>query len=312
MEYIEGTDANAGRKAFVYWFFFPYNRWTNPVKGLGGNHEGDWERITVVTDQAGQPDGVVFSQHLTKCRMDWAKVAGKDGHPVAYSAVGTHGSYPIGDAKYRMDDPTLGKVRALDDKTSTKGETWQTWNTLKEVQQEPWWGYAGGWGEVGAPIEFKKLDKTETGPAGPSPIKHEQMVGEAFSTKACPEPISQGEPTPTPTPTKPKPKPSPKLAAVARLEEYLHAVGRKDSGAACKVVVAKMRPLCQMALPIAFGQMSKKELAALKTVKIDPDKARKISDDRYEIPSSAVPEQASGSPGDLVMVRQDDNWYLTE
>lgn len=67
-----------------------------------------------------------------------------------------------------------------------------------------------------------------------------------------------------------------------------------------------------MALPIAFGQMSKKELAALKTVKIDPDKARKISDDRYEIPSSAVPEQASGSPGDLVMVRQDDNWYLTE
>lgn len=316
VEYVQGTDANAGRTAYVFWFFYPYNRWTNPVGGLGGNHEGDWERITVVTDTSGRPDGVVFSQHLVKCRVEWSKVAGSDGHPVVYSAVGSHGSYPIGDAKYRMDDPVLGKVRPLDDETSTKGEAWQTWDTLREVEQEPWWGYAGGWGEVGAPVDAKKLDKSQTGPAGPSPFKHEQLVREAFTHEACPEPVSKEEPAPTPKPT-PKPKPTPtkdprgKLAAISRLEEYLHALGRKDAPAACKIAASDIRALCRMALPIAFGDMSKREQSVLKTVTIDPDKVRKVSKDRYEVPPKALSGKTT-LDGDLVMIYRDDNWYLTE
>ncbi len=312
VEYVEGKDGNAGRAAYVYWFFYPYNRWTNPAGGVGGNHEGDWERVTVVTDTAGQPAGVVLSQHLTKCLMDWKTVAGPDGHPVVYSAIGSHGSYPVGDARYKIDGMPE-KLKFLEDRTSTKGEKWQTWGNLKEVAQEPWWRYAGGWGEVGAPINIKipkgpkiELDKLQTGPAGPSPIKHDQMIGEAFTTDACPAP--EPKETPKPKPTEP---PEGKLAAIARLEEYLHATGRHDVTAACAVAAPDIRPLCLMALPQAFKEMSKKEQEALRTAKVDPGKVPKASKTRCEVPPEALPAATGMGDGTAVMIYLDGEWYLT-
>ncbi|WP_152365355.1 hypothetical protein [Microlunatus speluncae] len=299
VEYVDGKDAGKpGWTGYVYWFFYPYNRWTNPIGGFGGNHEGDWERVTVVIDPSGKADGVVFSQHRKKCRMAWPEVAGKDGHPVVYAAVGTHGSYPVGDARYAMHVEPLPDQEVLEDETSTKGEQWKTWDTLREVKAEPWWGYGGGWGEVGSGIP--KLSELQTGPAGPSTYK--SMTAEAFSTDSCPKPVSVGA----------KPTADPKLAAVKRLEEYLHAVGREDAEAACKISVPESRPLCRMALPIAFGELSKKERSALKTATVDLGKVRKAAKDRYEIPTDAIPADVGGSEGTFVMVHRDGEWYLTE
>lgn len=307
VEYVPGDGKNQGKTAYIYWFFHPFNTWTNPApgaKGKGGNHEGDWERITVVVGANGQAEGVVFSQHDTRCRMDFAKVAGKDGHPVAYSAVGTHGSYPIGDARYKIESlpDWMKSLGMLEDQTSTKGESWRTWLTLKEVQREPWWGYAGGWGEVGGPLGAADLDKHQTGPEGPNPIKQrEQMVKEAFETDgACPDPISVGQP-----------KPDAKQAAITRLEYYLHALGRHDAGHACSISEPKIRPLCLFALPQAFKEMSEQEAKVLRTIKIDPAKVRKVSDKRYEFP----PESLRGKTtvdGTLVMIKLKNQWYLSD
>lgn len=305
VEYVEGKDANQGKSAYIYWFFYPYNTWTNPApgaKGKGGNHEGDWERVTVVLDASGKPEGVVFSQHDTKCRVDFAKVAGKDGHPVVYSAVGTHGSYPIGDARYKIESLPAGlkALGMLEDKTSSKGGSWKTWLNLKEVQREPWWGYAGGWGEVGGPFGAMDLDKHQTGPEGPNPIKHtEQMVNEAFNRDRCPDPVSRDQPA------------DDKQAAIERLEYYLHALGRHDSGNACSIAEPKIRPLCLFALPQAFKEMSEQEAKVLRTIKIDPAKVRKVSDKRYEFPPASLPGETTVD-GALVMIKLKKQWYLTD
>ncbi|NYE72164.1 Vps62-related protein [Microlunatus parietis] len=306
VEYVPGTGDDQGKTAYIYWFFYPYNTWTNPTpgaKGKGGNHEGDWERITVVVGANGKPESVVFSQHDTKCRMDFAKVAGKDGHPVAYSAVGSHGSYPIGDARYKIESlpGPLKALGMLEDRTSTKGESWKTWLHLKEVQREPWWGYAGGWGEVGGPIGAMDLDKHQTGPEGPNPIKQkEQMVREAFETDAaCPDPVSIDNPT------------DPKQAAITRLEYYLHAIGRHDAGNACSISAPKIRPLCLFALPQAFKEMSEQEAKVLRTIKIDPAKVRKVSGKRYEFPPASLRGKTTVD-GTLVMIKIKKQWYLTD
>jgi len=300
VEYVDGTGDNAGKTGYVYWFLYPYNRWTNPARGVGGNHEGDWERVTVVVGKSGKPEGVVFSQHETKCRADWAEVAGKDGHPVVYSATGTHGSYPIGDARYKIESlpKALRKVGALEDRTSTKGQSWQTWLTLKEVQRESWWGYAGGWGEVGGPVAAKDLDKHQTGPEGPNPIKHtEQMVAEAFSTGACPEPASREDDA--------------KQAAIRRLEEYLHALGREDAGAACSIAVPELASLCLAALPQAFRETSEREKKVLRKITIDPRKVKRVSKKRYDFPPSSLRGRTSLTDGSLVMVLLGEQWYLS-
>ncbi|MFC7619820.1 Vps62-related protein [Microlunatus sp. GCM10028923] len=304
VEYVEGTEANQGKTAYIYWFFYPYNTWTNPTpgaKGKGGNHEGDWERITVVVGASGKPEGVVFSQHDTKCRMDFAKVAGKDGHPVAYSATGTHGSYPIGDARYKIESlpPALKALGMLEDRTSSRGQTWQTWLDLKEVQREPWWGYAGGWGEVGGPIGAGDLDKHQTGPEGPNPIKHtEQMAKEAFTTDTCPEPVSRDVPQ------------DDKQAVIKRVEYYLHALGRKDPSA-CSIAAPKFRPLCLFAFEMSKDDTSEQESKVLRTIKIDPDRVRKVSDKRYEFPPSSLLGKTS-MDGALVMIKLKKQWYLTD
>jgi hypothetical protein len=84
-QYYDKGDGHTG--AFVYWLFYGYNDFVN-------NHEGDWERVAVQVKD-GEPDGLTFWKHEEgPCRVDWADIHKHDGHPVTYSATGSHGSYP--------------------------------------------------------------------------------------------------------------------------------------------------------------------------------------------------------------------------
>jgi hypothetical protein len=105
------------RELFVdYWWFYRYNDypWTNPANcylltRLGhdvcGDHEGDWEGMTVVTDNpATKVRYAVFAQHKSPIAM-FPGTRGDDGrrtfefadqsheHITVYVAAGTHASY---------------------------------------------------------------------------------------------------------------------------------------------------------------------------------------------------------------------------
>lgn len=141
-----------GRVAVIYWLFYPTNPNANP-------HEGDWERVAVVFDDK-TPVQLTFWAHGHACGLPWNDAEKSDGHPVAYSAVLSHASYPRpGRNKQDIANP---------------GDRWTTWAKLEPVTEQPWWGYTGAWGE-GGPKHLR-------GPSGPSPGRG---VGEAFSTDKC-------------------------------------------------------------------------------------------------------------------------------
>jgi hypothetical protein len=144
--------------AYIYWFFYPYNDAPSiPVGPAAVNafdHEGDWERIAVRTDGEGARVGVTLWGHGNSCFLRGDQLEWVDDHPVVYSAKGTHASY--------ADD---GIHRYGVDRTSA-GTRWETWQQVRPIADEPWYGYGGAWGSVGAP---GPSTNHRTGPAGPQP-----------------------------------------------------------------------------------------------------------------------------------------------
>ncbi len=133
-------------KFVTYWFFYSFN---NAVTSVA-DHEGDWERVSVRLDAANHATQVAYYIHSGYCTQQWSDVATYQAHPVAYSASGTHASYPS------------AGTHDLD--RTNQGPRWSTWGNLRNVRDEAWYGYGGGWGEVGETVE-------STGPLGPSPFK---------------------------------------------------------------------------------------------------------------------------------------------
>ncbi len=71
-----------------YWFFYVYN--DAPIN----EHEGDWEMIMVLLDNAENPVSAVYSQHLQGQRASWGDVEKVDEtHPRVYVARGSHANY---------------------------------------------------------------------------------------------------------------------------------------------------------------------------------------------------------------------------
>jgi Vacuolar protein sorting-associated protein 62 len=149
-----GTNARVyydfqSQSSVTYWFLYGFN----DAPASLTDHEGDWEQVTVRLNSSNQATDVAFYGHGDACRLPWSQVQmTSSGHPVAFSARGTHASYHRAGSFNNGIDVT------------ERGPRWRTWRHLRNVQARPWYGYGGGWGQVGETA-------ASTGPLGPSRFK---------------------------------------------------------------------------------------------------------------------------------------------
>ncbi len=123
-----------------YWFFYPFNgpgfgELVFRVAGVeiashslslapGGEHQGDWEHITVVTDEQGTIQSVYCAQHTSGA---WYSVSSEpnsktgpvhvvlqDGHPVIYSSLNGHPSFPAARTFPTGTEIKFGPIRPAD------------------------------------------------------------------------------------------------------------------------------------------------------------------------------------------------------
>lgn len=107
------VDCNSGRRSVVYyrrtshegrwywdyWWFYRYNDYEGRVNHcvvICGDHEGDWEGVTVVSTASLEPEilGVIYAAHKDRIWVDGATLPTAAGHPLVWVARGTHASYP--------------------------------------------------------------------------------------------------------------------------------------------------------------------------------------------------------------------------
>lgn len=138
----------------TFWFFYGNN--DSPAPRIA-DHEGDWERIVLRLNASNVPDRVAFYKHNGSCWLSWRSVQRTGTHPIIYSAKGTHASYWKAKSNWPLP------YGAVD--VTSKGYQWKTWAVASyAVRARPWYGYGGGWGEVGK-------NRDSTGPVGPSVYK---------------------------------------------------------------------------------------------------------------------------------------------
>ena len=164
--YVIVVPKGNGVTDLVYFHFYPYNRGKKVCIGvelfgtcLGstevmGNHVGDWEHFTVRL-QDGQPSQVFLSQHSGGQTFNWgdSQIATYNGHPVIYSAKGSHGLYSkTGNVTY-LSIPNGSDL--VDE--SNAGTAWDTWNNLQVITWQEigsytgdleWLNYQGDWGNA--------------------------------------------------------------------------------------------------------------------------------------------------------------------
>jgi hypothetical protein len=112
-------------------------------------HEGDWERVTAYYEPPETLLGVVYYEHHGAGFVPASKLEVAGGHPVVYSAWGSHASSPT--------------MQGTLDLADGAGPIWPTWKSLEDVHRD-WFGFGGAWGALGAIADA-------TGPLGPSPWK---------------------------------------------------------------------------------------------------------------------------------------------
>lgn len=175
--------AEQGRLALQYWFFYPFNDYTN-------KHEGDWEFVQLVFDAGDAaealdrtPVEVGYSQHegMEVSAWDDPKLQVVDGtHPVVHAAAGSHANY-FDDALYLGTSAEQGF--GCDD---TRGPATDVRPTVAVVPSDPqaaiaafpWTGFQGRWGQ--------REEAFYNGPTGPNtktgwtaPVSNMEQKGHA-------------------------------------------------------------------------------------------------------------------------------------
>ena len=153
------------RLALQYWFFYPYNDYTN-------KHEGDWEMVQLVFDAADAtaaldqvPVEVGFSQHegLEVSRWDDPKLEVIDGtHLVVRPAAGSHANFyeealylgTSADQGFGCDD-TRGPAQAVRPVVTVIPS-----DAAAARAAFPWVGFEGRWGQ--------REEAFYNGPTGPN------------------------------------------------------------------------------------------------------------------------------------------------
>ncbi len=195
--YSYEADANGGQgaHAITYHLFYAYN--DGPPEGVGEiqNHEGDWERVTILLDpQTNQPVEMRYSAHEGDNSVrSGPYIPLEDGRPVVYVGKGSHASYPE-PGQWHTDGP------GVHDYASDDGIRFDLADQPPvDVAEQPWYGSHVLWGERGTSSEIPDwlpgvgaLNGVTTGPTGPSPEKGTVNRGEAR------EPVSDAESPPPP------------------------------------------------------------------------------------------------------------------
>jgi hypothetical protein len=135
------------QRAITFWFLHG----NNSAPGLTYfDHEGDWERVTFFLGTDNRTVAVVLHQHGYSCVTSPDALERDGGHPVVYSARGTH-------ASYRKAGSFEIHGAGVKDHTA-QGDKWIP--RAVPVERAPWYGYAGRWGD------------DEESPTGPSRYRH--------------------------------------------------------------------------------------------------------------------------------------------
>jgi hypothetical protein len=163
------------RRYVTYWFFYgfsePFGQLKLPPQAKAVGHEGDWERISIRLGRADQATDINYYAHHGAEPYTWASsaVTTLDDHPIVFSALKSHASYPDqGPKKSGFDRAAPGLM-------------WLTWYSLKDVRCAPWFGFGGAWGTTRAVpnivrglarrVGFQVGESEFTGPLGPSGYK---------------------------------------------------------------------------------------------------------------------------------------------
>ncbi len=133
------------------------------------HHEGDWESMAIRLQFEGPPSSGVYVPkqvqyffHHDSCVETWgSSLKNSSGRLELGVARDSHGVYPPG------ADP--GSASQLDDLIEWEGSTTKVWDartSLSNAVTKAWWGFGGGFGQVGGRLNT-------TGPWGPNSYRGE-------------------------------------------------------------------------------------------------------------------------------------------
>jgi hypothetical protein len=159
--------ADDGGVLVQYWFFYAFNKF----HGFG-DHEADWEHVTVRIGADGRPLGAWYAHHDDNAPgawVPWRWLSREGTHPVVLSAEGTHASYAR-----RSDvpfyDSTCSSAR-VEEAGAGGCRVWRTWSGTtggvrdlgtRDAPGTAYLLWPGRWGaEAG-------LDDDGAGPPGPA------------------------------------------------------------------------------------------------------------------------------------------------
>lgn len=168
--HIRQAPSGSAKFDIQFWFFYPFNGSIVTAPVYRPQHEGDWEHITVrVSPDFQVADSVFFAAHSGSDAWLPASAVSWDGsHPIVYSALGSHASYPTAGTQSRPP-----WVLMPDDHTSDGGHVWHTWQRVSVVGSfdnptpgNEWIRYTGRWGQMG--VAFIGGKTATDGPRGPA------------------------------------------------------------------------------------------------------------------------------------------------
>lgn len=169
----EQVQGRPGRR-IVYWLAYAYSQSTGADGETVLAHEGDWERVEVLLREGSREHGYLpvavryfaYGRASTVPWRDLELVSGDEvtpTHPVLFAAAESHTPYVTPGRHERRVRGFGGSAALAVEQTDACGDCprWRTWERLRRVREEPWYGYGGGWG-------VRASTREGSGPAGPS------------------------------------------------------------------------------------------------------------------------------------------------
>jgi hypothetical protein len=110
--------------------------------------------------------------------------------------------------------------------------------------------------------------------------------------------------------------------AIARFEQYLHALGEGDIATICEIAgpaaqVAEDQGAgpCESSFGVVMGMISPEQSAALRTATVDPNRVDEATPGQVHVPVDAVVSSATFTEEDLgsyTLAYQNGNWYIID